>query len=328
MLTKVNKSDALSVFLAYHESISCVSNIGLKNDADLQERYDRYNNLENGVLSAQEYLTKAETYVDTIREYSKTPEKFIDISLFPKQISYLNLEPLTDKFSNFLEDLNKAYDNFFKFFIGTLFSYIDIQKNYKAYLEYKPNGKNTPADIMSKKDIFHSLLKNVDKDLFEADFNELTNLYFDINDKRNSINHHGAIKSDIIKGHYSVSVDINKKAKVKNFPIVEFHDQQVPLDQYAEYSFNKIFYSMQHLYAACVNTVLQSKVSTSGLDISPQFIPIALFDNLTKNNLKRDGKIHSDKQAYVFGIIGSDNGFIRYSCSRPLDPKLIATLKQ
>lgn len=328
MLTKLNKSDALSVFLTYHDCLNCVYDVGLKKEADLQKRYDRYDELEKGVLSVQEYLTKAETYIDTIHEYSHTPEKFIDISLFPKQISYQNLEPLTDKFSNFLEDLNKSYDNFFKFFVGKLFIYIDTQKNYKSYLEYKPKGKETPEQIKAKKDIFFTLLKNINKDLFDADFSELTNLYFDINKKRNDINHQGTIKSDIIKGHYAVSVDSNRKVTVKTFPIIEFHDQKVPLDQYAEYAFNKFFYSMQHLYAACVNTILQSKINTPGLEVCPQLIPIELFDDITKINLNQNGKIRSDKQAYVFGIIGTDNTFVNYSCSRPQDPKFIATLNR
>lgn len=327
ILTKLNKSDALSVFLAYHDSLGCVCDIGLTEDADMQQRFDRYNELEKGVVGTQEYLTKAERYIETIGNYSLSPEDYVDLSHYPKQISYKNLEPLADNFSNFLEDLNKAYDNFFKFFIGVLFSFTDTSKSYKVFLEYKPKGKNTPEEIKIKKDYFYSLLKDVSRNAFDTDFAELTNLYFDINKKRNAINHGGKTNSDLIKGHYSVSVDENKTVSVKSFPVVDFHNQQIHLDKFAEYAFNKFFYSIQNLYAACVNTILQDKPKTGGLNICPQFYPTKVFDPVLKSELRKGGKIHSDKQIYIFGLVGESNEFINFSCSRPQDPKFIASLK-
>jgi hypothetical protein len=327
VLTKLNKSDVLSVFLAYHDSLSCVCDIGLDEDADSQQRFDRHNELEKWALSTQEYLTKAEKYIETINNYSQSPENFVDLSHHPQQISYKNLEPLTDNFSNFLEDLNKAYDNFFKFFIGTLFSFTDTSKSYKAFLEYKPKGKKTPEEIKIKKEVFYSLLKDVSKDAFDTNFTELTNLYFDVNKKRNSVNHGGKINSDLIKGHYTVSVDTNKQVTVKSFPLINFHNEQIPLDKFTEYAFNTFFYSMQNLYAACVNTVLKDKPKTAGLDICPQLYPVGVLDDVLKNNLRQNGKIHSDKQAYVFGLIGVNNEFINFSCSRPQDSKFIDSLK-
>lgn len=328
ILTKLEKSDVLSVFLAYHDSLSCVYDIGLSENADLQERFDRYDEIEKGIVSAQEYLTKAEKYIEIINDFSESPEKFTDLSHYPQQISYKHLEPLTDNFSGFLEDLNKAYDNFFNFFISNLFSFIDENNSYKAYLEHKPKGKSTPENVKAKKDNFYSLLKDVRKDAFDSNFIELTHLYFDVNKKRNAINHGGKTKSDIIKGHYTVSVDEDGKLSVGTFPIVKFHDEQVYIDVFARYAFNKIFYSMQNLYAACVNTVLQQKPKTASLDICPQLYPIEILDDDLRKDLRQNGKIHSEKQAYIFGLVGENNEFINYSCSRPQDPKFINSLKQ
>lgn len=106
ILTKLDKSDVLSVFLAYHDSLSCAYDIGLADNATLKQKFDRYNELEKGAVSAQEYLTKAEKYIDTVSDFSEFPEKFTDLTHYPQQLSYKNLEPLTDNFSNFLEDLN------------------------------------------------------------------------------------------------------------------------------------------------------------------------------------------------------------------------------
>lgn len=204
----------------------------------------------------------------------------------------------------------------------------DENKNYKAYLEHRPKGKNTPEDSKVKKEAFYSLLKDVRKDAFDTNFIELTHLYFDVNKKRNAINHGGKTKTDIIKGHYTVSVNKDRKLRVKTFPIVEFHSEQVSIDVFAKYAFNKIFYSMQNLYAACVNTILQEKPKTAGLEICPQLYPVEIFDDTLKNSLRQNGKIHTEKQAYVFGLVGENNEFINFSCSRPQDPKFMNSLKK
>lgn len=327
ILTKLDKSDSLSVFLAYHGSLSCVCGIGLDQDSTSQQKFDRYVQLENGLISAQEYLSKAEKYIETIETYQKHPENFVDLSHHPNQISYKNIESLTDNFSNFIEDLYKSYDNFFLFYIDTLLSFVDKGKAYKAYLENKPKSKSIPTETLVKKEKFYSLLKDVDKEVFDASYVELTNLYYDLNEKRNAINHFGKTKSDLIHGHYRITVSENKKEiSISSFPTVNFYNQTLPLDEYSKYAFHKILYSLQHLYAACVNTVLQDKSAVGRMGICPQLYPIGLMDEELKSSLKKNGKIHSDKQSYVFGLLGENNEFINFSCSRPQDPEFIKRL--
>lgn len=323
ILTKIDKTDSLSVFLAYSSSLSCVYDIGLNKDATPKQRFDRYKCLEKGWISAEEHLTKAETYIETVDSYYSHPENFVDLDHYP-QITYKKTEPLLDNFSNFVEDLNKSYDNFFKFFIDSLFAFVDTEKSYKAYLENKPKTKSTPESVLLKKERFCSLLKGVNKEIFESDFIELTNLYFDLNEKRNAINHGGKTKSDLIHGSYTVHVTEDKKEiSVKTFPLVSFYDQKLTLDVYSKYAYNKIFYSMQNLYVACVNTILHDKWASHGSGINPQFCAINNMQNELKKDLRESGKIHSDKQAYVFGSIGEYGEFTNFSCSGPIDPKFI-----
>ncbi len=323
ILTKIDKTDSFSVFLAYSPSLNCVYDIGLNKDATPKQRFDRYKDLEKGWISAEEHLTKAEKYIEIIDAYYSHPENFVNLDHYP-QITYIKTEQLLDNFSNFVEELNKSYDNFFKFFIDSLFAFVDTEKSYKAYLESKPKTKSTPESVLLKKEKFCSLLKGVDEEIFESDFIELTNLYFDLNEKRNAINHRGKTKSDLIHGSYTVHVSRDKKEiSLKTFPFVSFYDKKLTLDVYSKYAYNKIFFSMQNLYVACVNTILQDKWISHGSGFNPQFCAVSNMEKELKDELRKNGKIHSDKQAYIFGSIGEHNEFINFSCSGPIDPKFM-----
>ncbi len=326
ILTKIDKTESFSVFLAYNNCISYVYDIHLDKNISAKEKYERYSELEKALISVQEYVTKAEKYLQKLSEYNDSPEKFVDLSHYP-QISYTNIDALSDGFLSFIEDLYKAYDNFFKHLIDKITPY-DPGKNYKAYMENKPNGHKDTPEIAKKKTDFIGLLSDINKDAFSKNFDNLTKIYFDLNEKRNAINHHGKTKSDLMTGHYTVSVDPETlKPKVRTFPSVQYYEKNHNILEYSNYIFGEIFQSMQHIFAACINTLIDTKTSISGLG-KPYFYPVAFIEKTLKEGFDKRGQILSEAQLYIFGHLFEGMNLVSYQGSRPMDPDYLEKLKK
>ena len=323
VLTMVEDTKALSVFLACGDCLSHIYDFRIANK-DAKSRFKRFKELETPLGVTQENMTKAEGYLTVLREYIEHPEKFCDIDAGSGQKTYKNVEGIKTGFKDFVRDINVAIDTFLKKFIDQI-AFDDPDKSHHVFTEHKPNSKKTPEKVEDKKKKFASLFKGKMNDAnFDAFFDNITRIYYDVNEKRNFFEHHGKLLGDVISGNYLIGND-GSKLSVKSMPTVQFNKADVFLHEYAQKVFFETLSFMQNILALYANRICDELPEMPEMG-GPRFFPIELI-------LKECGQLPSHTfynpesgQKFMFGYLGGifAGGFMPYSGSRPQDPDFMA----